>query len=103
MYSPHMEPSTVAEVSSSPSKQLALANSTGSSALVASGGDLPQYGELVAKLDVAFRRQHDINQANAKLNFANYVANVANVVRNRQLQVLCLEEDGCANDPLWAL
>ncbi|KAI8591142.1 hypothetical protein BDZ88DRAFT_412484 [Geranomyces variabilis] len=49
------------------------------------GGQLPPYDALVHKLNDAFRHQKGINQMNAKLLSVNYLVNLSNVSKNRQL------------------
>ncbi|TPX61292.1 hypothetical protein PhCBS80983_g01228 [Powellomyces hirtus] len=49
-------------------------------------GQLPPYDALVHKLNDAFRHQKGINQMNAKLMSVNYLVNLSNFSKNRQLQ-----------------
>lgn len=49
-------------------------------------GQLPTYENLVSKLNDAFRHQKEINHMNAKLMSVNYVVNLSNFARNRNLQ-----------------
>ncbi|KAI8815464.1 hypothetical protein BJ742DRAFT_17767 [Cladochytrium replicatum] len=51
----------------------------------AEDGQLPAYEQLVSKLNDAFRHQRDINQMHAKLLSVNYLVNLSNFAKNRQL------------------
>ncbi|KAI8823441.1 uncharacterized protein EV422DRAFT_355320 [Fimicolochytrium jonesii] len=54
--------------------------------LLEDDGRTPSYDTLVTKLSDAFRQQKGINKMNAKLISVNYLVNLANFSRNRQLQ-----------------
>ncbi|KAJ3057081.1 hypothetical protein HK097_000545 [Rhizophlyctis rosea] len=49
-------------------------------------GRLPTYEQLVDRLSSAFRHQRAVNQMSAKLISLNYIANMNNFAKNRQLQ-----------------
>ncbi|KAJ3412315.1 hypothetical protein HDV05_000973 [Chytridiales sp. JEL 0842] len=49
-------------------------------------GSLPNYEDLVGKLQDAFRNQKHINTINARLMAMNYMVNVSNIAKNRNMQ-----------------
>ena len=51
-------------------------------------GRPPRYDELVHRLNAVLTHQRDINQATSKMTSTNYVVNMVNFVRNRQLKAL---------------
>eukprot|EP00158_Paraphelidium_tribonemae_P008034 Partr_v1_DN28443_c1_g1_i3_m42252 putative NA len=55
---------------------------------VVEGQEPPSYDELLHKLSVVLSHQHKVNQATSQMTSANYVVNVVNMIRNRQLQTI---------------
>ncbi|KAJ3130926.1 hypothetical protein HK101_004892 [Irineochytrium annulatum] len=49
-------------------------------------GDLPNYEQLVTRLDDAFRNQREFNSLSARLHSVNYMINLSNYAKNRNMQ-----------------
>ncbi|KAI8848542.1 hypothetical protein BC829DRAFT_393798, partial [Chytridium lagenaria] len=49
-------------------------------------GELPSYDQLVSRLNDAFRNQREINSINIRLMSVNYMVNLSNFAKNRNMQ-----------------